>query len=782
MIHRMRIQLLPCVLLLCGLAAAATTDGEQNKARHRPAAQQSQTDLRIIVKLRSVSTASSGTVRAQSVSSIDRMTNLTTRVGLASKGARAITDQMQVLRVETAASGESLTTALAKLRADPDVEYAEPDARRYLHAVPNDPLYPAVDASHPGQWFLQNPSSISAPAAVNAEKAWDLTLGSAPSGDSSFVIADLDTGVRYDHPDLQGRLLPGYCFISDSFVNNGGTCRGATVSNAEASDPGDWVTTADLSKSECSGLDTSNSSWHGTRTAGILAAQTNNAAGIAGLTWQGSILPVRVIGKCGGQDSDLVSAILWAAGIPVAGAPVNPTPAKIINMSLGGSGSCPASYQDAISQVVAKGVLVVVSAGNENGPVDAPANCSGVAGVAGLRHSGTKVGYSSFGAEVAVSAPAGNCVNSTLTIATLCVYPITSTTNPGTTTPSSNYTSSNAYTDQVNDPNLGTSFSAPIVSGIAALMSSVNRNLSSCQLISRLKEGATAFPTTSAGESTQPPQCPQTDATTQECICNTKNCGAGMANAAGAINAALRPIAAITLPNSVSAGQQVTVGSSNSVAATGHVLASYQWASVGNQALTIANSTSQTATVTAPSCGYGTLRLTLTDDGGRTDTADVVFSPTSATSVAPADAATPACSTTTPKVLVAVCPASIQVITGRQQSVTASVANTTDSTVTWSVNNIPGGNSTVGTISSDGSYTAPSNVPTPATVTITATSSADSTVSATASVTISAAPKSGGGAIDWFTLGLLALGLCGGLRKRGQRFPALACSPEGDAG
>jgi hypothetical protein len=105
------------------------------------------------------------------------------------------------------------------------------------------------------------------------------------------------------------------------------------------------------------------------------------------------------------------------------------------------------------------------------------------------------------------------------------------------------------------------------------------------------------------------------------------------------------------------------------------------------------------------------------------------------------------------------------VITGRQQSVTASVANTTDSTVTWSVNNIPGGNSTVGTISSDGSYTAPSNVPTPATVTITATSSADSTVSATASVTISAPPKSGGGAIDWFTLGLLAFGCCGGMKK-----------------
>src|SRR4051812_19743299 len=101
MIHGMRIQLLPCVLLLCGLATAATTEGEQNRVRHRPAAQQSQPDLRIIVKLRPLSTASSGTVRALSASSIDRMATLTTRVGLASQGARAITDQMQVLRVET---------------------------------------------------------------------------------------------------------------------------------------------------------------------------------------------------------------------------------------------------------------------------------------------------------------------------------------------------------------------------------------------------------------------------------------------------------------------------------------------------------------------------------------------------------------------------------------------------------------------------------------------------------------------------------------------------------
>src|SRR6201999_4452261 len=129
----------------------------------------------------------------------------------------------------------------------------------------------------------------------------------------------------------------------------------------------------------------------------------------------------------------------------------------------------------------------------------------------------------------------------------------------------------------------GTSFSAPIVSGIAALMTSVNTNLSSCQLISRLKEGATTFPTTSAGETTQPPACPQTDASTQECICNTSNCGAGMANASGAVNAALRPIAVVSLPSLVNSGQSVSLNASGSAAANGHSITSYQWTSVGSQ-------------------------------------------------------------------------------------------------------------------------------------------------------------------------------------------------------
>jgi len=711
-----------CALVVCAAAVAGVMGGiETNPVRHRPAAQTQSAAQRVIAKLRP---ATAQNLQAQAVTTVQsRAQGLTARVGLSLVDSHVISDRMLVMQVEPAAAGESVAQTVARLRADPDVEYAEPDQRRYVHAVPNDTLYARTDASHPGQWYMQNPATISAPSAINAEAAWNVA-----QGDAGFVIADIDTGVRYDHPDLQGRLLPGYCFISDSFVNNGGTCLGSTVSNAEASDPGDWVTTPDLSKPECSGVSaTENSSWHGTRTAGILGAATNNSAGIAGTTWQGHILPIRALGKCGGQDSDILQAMLWAAGIAVSGAPANPTPAKIINMSLGGSGSCPAFYQDAINQITAKGVLVVVSAGNENGAVDAPANCAGVAGVAGLRHTGTKVGYSSFGAEVAISAPAGNCVNSTLSTATPCVYPITSTTNPGTTTPSTTYTSSNAYTNQVSDPNLGTSFSAPLVSGIAALMVSVNRNLNSCQLISRLKEGSVAFPKTSADEATQPPACPQTDPTTQECICNTGNCGAGMANASGAVTAALRPIAAVSAPATVTSGQSISLDASGSTAATGHSISSYQWTSIGSQSLTVQNSTAAVATVTAPSCGYATLQLAATDDAGRMDTTNVVLSPTSATPTS--------CSASTPTVSIAVCPATASVQVAGTQAFAASLAYASSNTVTWEVNGVAGGNSTVGTISSDGTYTAPSTLPSTGVVTVAAVYPSDSSVQGTARVT-----------------------------------------------
>ncbi len=200
------------------------------------------------------------------------------------------------------------------------------------------------------------------------------------------------------------------------------------------------------------------SSWHGTRVSGIIAAQTNNSQGVAGILWNGYIVPVRVIGRCGGFNSDVIAGIRWAAGLSVPGAPANPYPAQVINVSLGGEGACDSASAQAINDVTNAGALVVVSAGNEGGPVDSPANCPGAMGILGLRHAGTKVGFSSLGSQIALGAPGGNCVNIN---GGPCVYSLDTTSNTGTSAPGGS-----AYTSPTS-PNLGTSFSSPIVSGIA---------------------------------------------------------------------------------------------------------------------------------------------------------------------------------------------------------------------------------------------------------------------------------------------------------------------------
>ena len=696
-----------------------------------------------------------------------RVIALAARHGLTLIDHRPVTDLIHALRVEPTA-GEAATATLARLRADAEVAYAVLDERRYVHAVPNDTLYPQ-------QWYLQ--TSAQTPSAIDAQDAWDTTTGGA-----SLVIADIDTGVRPDHPDLAGRLLPGYCFISNAFVSNGGSCPGFG-----AADPGDWVTSTDISSNSamCGKATAGPSSWHGTRTAGILGAATNNGAGVAGITWSAQILPVRALGKCGGFDSDIVSGMLWAAGIQVTGAPPNPNPAKIINMSLGGTGACTALYQDAVDQVRATGALVVVSAGNDGGPVDTPANCQGVAAVAGLRQAGTKVGYSNLGPEVALAAPAGNCGNAFTGGQTACIYSMTTTTNLSTTSPPvapapdpNDYTGlyycdastgsfpncSVAAAGQYRTYNIGTSFSAPAVSGIAALMSSVNSHLNSCQLIARLKEGAQAFPQTSLDAAVQPPMCHvpsgASDVQGSECICTRdgQTCGAGMANAPRSLIAALRPIAAVALPASVTPGATVALDGSGSGAAPGHNVASYQWSPVsGGLTLSITGASTAQAAVTAPSCGVATVALTVTDDAGHSDTADVVITPDSVASAAPAAAGQSACPAAAPAVVVAVCPASSSVQTGATDAMTATLANTTDTSVTWEVNGVAGGNATVGTVSSSGVYTAPAAAPSPATVSVSAVSSADPSSSGSVQLTITAPAGGGGGgggggAMDWITV------------------------------
>jgi len=711
--------------------------------------------LRFLVKFRSASPATmsraqkhGAATQAVVETTADDVQSLAQRSNVALSHSRRVTTGLHLMQITT--QGESADAVMARLRADPAVESVDVDQRRYPHAtMPNDPLFA-------NQWYEQN----NQPSAIDAITAWDSTTGR-----TDIVIADLDTGIRFDHPDLSAKLLKGYDFITDPTVANDGDGR-----DADASDPGDWVTSADVATTKFKNCTVGDSSWHGTRTAGILAASTNNSTGIAGISWGAQILPVRVLGKCGGTDSDILDGMRWAAGLHVDGVPDNTHPAQIINMSLGGTGACTSAEQIVINEVLAVGVLVVVSAGNEGGPVDSPANCVGVAGVAGLRNVGTKVGFSSLGPEIALAAPAGNCVNTSGT----CVYPINTTSNAGTTTPTIN-----GYTDQLN-PSLGTSFSAPIVSGIAALMVSANSNLTAPQLIARLKEGSVTFP---VSPDTTIPNCHvptgSSDLQTTECNCTRQTCGAGMANAPGALKAALRPIAAIAVPASVSAGQNATLSAAGSAAACGHTIASYSWTVVGSSTTPVQNANTPSATVVAPASGSITVQVTVTDDAGLTDTAQVTVSATSATTAAPSSANNGTCPAT--PVAVSVTPANVSLKAGGTQAFSATVTNTSNTAVTWQVNGVTGGNSTVGTISSAGMYTAPSTVSSTLTATVTAVSDADTSRTGSAQVTVGAAATAnsagsgssgggggGGGAMDVLTL-LASGGLTIGAAYRRRR-------------
>jgi serine protease len=605
------LRLLLVLLCACGSANGATA-AELNPARRAPASAMAGGDAaRIIVKLRA-------SARAAEARGGDDAGVITRSHGFAVRRLRPLGGDLENVHVALG-RGETLAGVLAKLRADRRVAFAEEDRRRYPQALPNDPL---LD----GQWYLKAVET----AALDALAAWDITTGS-----DGIVIADIDTGLRLDHPDLKrvangGRLLPGYDFISADGDGSFRTANDGDGRDADPSDPGDWITAADKNAPLFQDCEEQPSSWHGTRVAGILGALSNNGAGIAGTTWKGWILPVRTLGKCGGYDSDIIAGMQWAAGLTVAGVPANPFPARVLNLSLGSAGACPQSYQSVVDDLTARGVVIVASAGNEGSVVGTPASCQGVVAVAGLRASGEKVGFSSLGPEVAISAPGGNCVNTAP--GSPCLFSIDTTINDGQTAPGA---------DTYGDPfaiSVGTSFAAPMVSGLAALMLSVNGKLSPAQITARLREGSRPFPAPDPGIPVCRVPVDANDLQDTTCACTTSTCGAGMAHAPGALAAARRPIAAVEIVTaSVVAGSDVALRATGSAAACNQSIASYAWTVVGGGASppAITGADTANASVAAPAAGTLTLRLTVTDNAGRSDTALVQITPNSATTSAP---------------------------------------------------------------------------------------------------------------------------------------------------
>ena len=350
----------------------------------------------------------------------------------------------------SAAELAALETAVAAM---PGVAFAEQDRILKPMFVPNDTHYGV-------QWHYHE-----ATGGLNVEAAWDVTDG------SGVTVAVLDTGYR-PHVDLAANIVGGYDMISDSFIGNDGNGR-----DSDALDPGDWVNAG-----ECGGgqpTQNQNSSWHGTHVAGTIAAVTNNGTGVAGVAYGAKVVPVRVLGKCGGYTSDIADGIIWAAGGSVSGVPANSNPAEVLNLSLGGGGACGSTTQSAINTARSLGATVVVAAGNENQNASNsnPANCSGVVTVAATDRAGNRAYYSNYGSVVDVAAPGGETnVNAADGIA--------STLNSGTQGPGAD---SYVYFQ-------GTSMATPHVAGVAALMYAVDPASTPDEVEADLKSSSRAFP------------------------------------------------------------------------------------------------------------------------------------------------------------------------------------------------------------------------------------------------------------------------------------------------
>lgn len=368
-------------------------------------------------------------------------------------------------------STTEVADVIAEFKADPQVSYVVPDRLNTPQADPNDTEYAK-------QWDL-----FESTAGMNVPAAWPTSTG------SGVTVAVIDTGY-VTHSDLAANIVAGYDFITDTAVSVDGDGR-----DSNPADPGDYY-----AANECgTGIGASNSSWHGTHVAGTIAAVTNNSKGIAGIAYGAKISPLRVLGKCGGYDSDIIDAITWASGGTVSGVPANGNIAKVINMSLGGDGACTSATQSAITAAVNRGTTVVVAAGNDNDNVanHSPGNCANVISVAATNRAGAKASYSNYGSGVDISAPGGQTSTGT-------ANGIYSTLNSGTKTPS---TESYAYYQ-------GTSMATPHIAGLVALMKSANSSLTPAQIESAIKTNARALPGSCSG-----------------------GCGAGLADAAKTVQA-----------------------------------------------------------------------------------------------------------------------------------------------------------------------------------------------------------------------------------------------------
>lgn len=494
---------------------------------------------------------------------------------------RKLADGTHLLKFGQPVTVEQARAIAAQLQQSGEVLSAEPDLliRPYMMA-PNDPGY----ASSPGQWHYLTPGG-SNHGGADLPDAWQMTLGSG-----NVTVAVIDTGYR-PHVDMQA-VLSGYDFISSTAVANDGNGR-----DVDASDPGDYAPAGACG----SGSAGSNSSWHGTHVMGTVAALMNNGLYGTGVAPYVRILPVRVLGRCGGYTSDIVDGMRWAAGIDVAGVPRNPNPARILNLSLGSAGSCSPAFQSAVNDVMARGAMVVVATGNGGAnAVNQPANCSGVIAVTAHAIDGDNADYANIGAQTTISAPGGGC--GTLSAACLPGYtsdgmPIYSLGNSGRTTPLAD-SSALKY---------GTSMAAPHVAGTIALMLSLNPQLTRDEVVSVLRSSARPFPASTAC------QLPE----------NNGLCGAGLLDAQAAL-ATIAPIVQLANASQMVAPATTVSLSGSAQPPQTRTISSYQWTAAASnpQPVTLMDADTPTASFVAPATGTYAFTLTVTDSSGAVATAN----------------------------------------------------------------------------------------------------------------------------------------------------------------
>jgi len=316
-------------------------------------------------------------------------------------------------------------------RAHGQVLQVQPNLLRTSFSMPTDPLYPQ-------QWDLR---------LAGFEAAWDLEQGNAAA-----LIAVLDTGIRFDHPDFSGRLSAGYDFVGDAWNAGDG--------NGIDSDPTDPFVSMGT---------------HGTHVAGTLAAATNNGIGVAGATSSGRVMPIRVLGILGGTDFDIAQGVLYAAGLQNASGFLPPIRAEVINMSLGGATYSPILHQ-AVKDAVAAGVVVVAAAGNSNSTNPMyPASFPETISVSATDLADQRTYYSSYGPYVDLAAPGGdrwadlNADGYPDGVLSTIVDPAYGA----------------AYAQKT-----GTSMAAPHVAALAFLIRSIDPNLSPFEVEAYLQAGA----------------------------------------------------------------------------------------------------------------------------------------------------------------------------------------------------------------------------------------------------------------------------------------------------